>query len=299
MFDAPADPGSAPPLHQSETYQNALCAFGRQCARHDGNVWITRKWRFGPAVSATWHAQIEPDFQTQLAQTELADHALILSPDQPCPWLASLGALPLLTPAHVLEWHLSTDLEAMMAALHQKWRNRLRAALKARVLVERQLFPLDPNHWLLAQDLKMSHARGYRIWPAALTLAFAAADRKGAQLFTASKGGKRLGAILVLRHGLSATYHIGHSTSEGKQMSAHPLLLWHAATWLASVGVVRFDLGTIDTRRSPGLARFKLGTGARMRALGGTWAFWKPARHVVRPVAWMDRIGMQADLDSR
>jgi hypothetical protein len=35
--------------------------------------------------------------------------------------------------------------------------------------------------------------------------------------------------------------------------------------------VRKVDLGTIDTDRSPGLARFKLGTGAIPRTLAGTY----------------------------
>jgi hypothetical protein len=32
------------------------------------------------------------------------------------------------------------------------------------------------------------------------------------------------------------------------------------------------DLGTLDTQNAPGLARFKLGSGATAQLLGGTWA---------------------------
>jgi hypothetical protein len=31
------------------------------------------------------------------------------------------------------------------------------------------------------------------------------------------------------------------------------------------------DLGTVDTENAPGLARFKIGSGAQIRSLGGTW----------------------------
>jgi hypothetical protein len=40
---------------------------------------------------------------------------------------------------------------------------------------------------------------------------------------------------------------------------------------LKAQGVARLDLGTIDTRRAPGIARFKLGAGARVEVLAGSW----------------------------
>ncbi|MEY8843073.1 GNAT family N-acetyltransferase, partial [Cribrihabitans sp. XS_ASV171] len=81
---------------------------------------------------------------------------------------------------------------------------------------------------------------------------------------------------LILIHGQSATYHVAHTTQQGRATSAHNLLLWEAATWLAARGLTRLDLGPVETEHSPGLARFKLGTGARARALGGTWLLWPP-----------------------
>ena len=41
--------------------------------------------------------------------------------------------------------------------------------------------------------------------------------------------------------------------------------------WLACAGVEMLDLGMIDTVNAPGLARFKLGSGAVAQSLGGTW----------------------------
>jgi hypothetical protein len=51
-----------------------------------------------------------------------------------------------------------------------------------------------------------------------------------------------------------------------------PILLWQAAVWLAGQGTRTLDLGAVDTVSAAGVARFKLGTGATARPLGGTWA---------------------------
>jgi hypothetical protein len=46
--------------------------------------------------------------------------------------------------------------------------------------------------------------------------------------------------------------------------------MWRAMTHFAGLGVRMLDLGLIDTERAAGLARFKLGAGARPLALGAT-----------------------------
>ena len=289
MFDTLPDPDAPPPLQQSETFQQALAKLGRDAQRDGGALWITRRWPVGLTVTATLRATLPPGTERSLAESRFRRHMLLLSPDHPAPWLADTGALPVLTPAHVAEWHLCQDTDKMLAALHKKWRNRLRAALNANLLIERQILPLQPDHWLFRAEADLSRQRGFRNWPVRLTLAFAASNRKAAQLFTASRKGEVLGGILVLCHGRAATYHIGHATAEGKRLSVHNLLLWHAAIWLASTGGTRFDLGALDARKNAGLTRFKLGTGARHRPLGGTWAFWPPLGRTLRPLAAMDR----------
>lgn len=293
MFDTVPAPDPAPALQQSETFQKALSALGRDCQRVGRALWVTRRWSLGPTVTTTLRAPLYPGIETILEHSDIHRHVLLLSPDHPAPWLAGIGALPVMTPAHVAEWMLDPDRDRMMARLHQKWRNRLRAAFKSDLVVERQLMPLRTDHWLYRAEAKLSRQRGYRNWPPALTAAYADARRKDAQLFTASRNGALLGAVLVLRHGTAATYHIGSTSEAGKRYNAHNLLLWHAANWLAEAGVTRFDLGTLDTRRAPGLARFKLGTGATLRSLGGTWALWHPLRRLLRPIAALDQKAMR------
>ena len=76
--------------------------------------------------------------------------------------------------------------------------------------------------------------------------------------------------ILILHHGMTATYHIGWVGDLGCKTSAHNLLLWEAQNWLAERGVMRLDLGPIEASSAPSLARFKMGSGATLCALGPT-----------------------------
>jgi lipid II:glycine glycyltransferase (peptidoglycan interpeptide bridge formation enzyme) len=96
-------------------------------------------------------------------------------------------------------------------------------------------------------------------------------------------------ALLVLRHGAAATYHIAHTEAAGRKTSAQCLLIWSAMRWLQAKGVTRFELGQIDTERGASLARFKLGTGARVERLGGTWLWWPPVTRLGAPLERLDR----------
>ncbi|GIT85375.1 hypothetical protein ROBYS_03910 [Roseobacter sp. OBYS 0001] len=77
--------------------------------------------------------------------------------------------------------------------------------------------------------------------------------------------------MLFLEHGPVATYHLGWTSSAGRGANAHYALLMHAADYFAERSITRLDIGTVDTENTPGLARFKIGSGAQVRALGGTW----------------------------
>ena len=178
----------------------------------------------------------------------------------------SLRILPLVTPQWVAEWDLTPPPDTLRAGLHQKWRNRLHRAGTAPV--HEQAMPPDPDHWLLQHEGAAARRRGYAPWPAKLVVAHAAAGH--ARLFTAGPRDAPVAAMLFLLHGARATYQIGWSGAAGRTRDAHRLLLWHAAMALRGDGVRCLDLGTIDTETAPGLARFKLGTGARARPLGPT-----------------------------
>ncbi|MGS4982034.1 GNAT family N-acetyltransferase [Pseudosulfitobacter pseudonitzschiae] len=114
---------------------------------------------------------------------------------------------------------------------------------------------------------------------------------RAAILFEAFQGADPVAALLILRHGTTATYHIGHTTTAGRAASAHTLLMWTAMCWCAGHGHQWLDLGLVETQRNAGLARFKLGTGADVVPLGGTWVHWPPLRPL-RRLTWLDRKAM-------
>lgn len=182
--------------------------------------------------------------------------------------LRDAGFWPLITPATLALLPLS-DRATLRAALQPKWRNRLVRAENAGLRVTRH--GVTSNHWLFEAEKTQMRTRRYRGLPPAVCLAFASANPGQAVLFEARNKGRPVAAALMLRHGPMATWQIGHSNEEGRRLNAMNRLLWEAMGWLADQGHTVLDLGTINQQDAPGLAHFKLGTGAVAHRLGGTW----------------------------
>lgn len=172
--------------------------------------------------------------------------------------VAGLGLIPLVTPMHLAVWRLTPDLRAGMAG---KWRNRLVAA-EASVQVRRgDAGTLDR---LIAAEGRQRRARGYRALPEGFSRAL---DPGALRLLEWGQGGA---AMCFVRHGQTASYHLGWASDAARAAGVHGVMLTRAAEMLRDEGVRWLDLGPVDTEAAPGLARFKLGTGAELRRLGAT-----------------------------
>lgn len=298
MFDVcPAAPPLLP-LQQHPFFAAALRRYGQQVVVLDGpgRLQVMQRTFRGGIRAAMLSRAVLPAperLASWLRQSRLNTHLILMSPENPTPALARTGAVPVLTPGVVAEIDLGLPQETRRAGLHQKWRNRLVHAEKQGLRITRSDLPSRLSHWLLRHETTQRAQRGYRGWPMALTLAYGQANPGMAQLFTAHEGQVPLAAMLFLRHGTGASYHIGHTTARGRALSAHNLLLWQATEWLAENGHNRLDLGLFDTTHAPGLARFKLGAGATARRLGGTWVWWPPLGTLPRPLARLDLTSMR------
>ncbi|WP_425050438.1 GNAT family N-acetyltransferase [Psychromarinibacter sp. S121] len=180
------------------------------------------------------------------------------------------GTVPLVTPVCMAEVPLAPEPAIMRCRLHQKWRNRLVKAEAAGLKVSVTAPSAADLDWLLSLDRAQAKTRGYRGLPPAFLAAWTACKGPPPRLFTARLKGDTVAAMLFLDHAPGATYHIGWNGPEGRAVSAHHLLLWQAMRHFARHGRARLDLGPLDTVNAPGLARFKLGTGATARWLGPT-----------------------------
>lgn len=174
-----------------------------------------------------------------------------------------LRRLPLSPQAEMLELDLDPPLDTLRAGLHQKWRNALKTAEESgfRVLpTPASQVTLTP---LLQAEKARQNAGTYRGLPPEFTLALLEADAAAFRLYKAADA-----YALFLRHGNVATYHMAHIGPKARAGSGGNLLMWHAITQLKAEGVRRLDLGTIDRKKAPDLARFKTRTGATLRRYG-------------------------------
>lgn len=241
-----------PALQQSPSFAAALSTFGTPLVSCEPVV--MRR------AGTTFASRIAPDHLTsrpRIINGEIDDASIY----------RAAGYRQIITPVHLAEWDLTGDLRA---GLHQKWRNQLRRAEKDALRIRDQ--PWDGTaHPLFTHAEALAKARKFRPLPTALLSVFAQLNPDQAIIFEGYAKGHLDAAILVLRHGATATLQTAWTSPLGRQHHAQNLLLFHAAQRLAHLGHDTFDLGPVETDHAPGLARFKLRTGARLRRLGGTW----------------------------
>ncbi len=231
-------------------------------------AWLPRGPVWAPGVSAGQKREVFDGLMSHLPRGCVLLGMAESHADQPL--FACAGFRPLLRPQCVAELYLAKTREARLSAQSVKWRNRLRHAQKSPLQTSHRAFNPARDTWLLDYDRITQRQKHYRALPAVFTLAWARRHPHATRLFIAHLEGRIVAAMLILRHPPTASYHIGWIDPDGRKHSAHNLLLWRAANWLADQGCLRLDLGSVDLRNAPGLARFKLGSGAELRPLGAT-----------------------------
>ncbi len=205
---------------------------------------------------------------------------LLYTPDAPLD--AAAGAYAsmrrVMTGHSTVRIDLAREPDAIRAAMHGKWRNRLAAAERSALKVERVGGRPAQYRWLLERELAQRERRGYIALPDGFVEAWqrarAATKGGGEPLLTlrADLGRDAVAGMLFLVHGEAATYQVGWVGDGGRELGAHNLLLWRAMLALRERGARVLDLGGVDTGRGAGLARFKIGTGGEVVTLAGVYA---------------------------
>lgn len=196
---------------------------------------------------------------------------VFLTPEQTrAEHMQSSGFHRVMTPYNTIEVDLTQPFDDLRNSLHQKWRNRLNVAEGEGMVIRRIDSRAEAYLWLLEAEERQQKQIGYRALPPAIVPAWQASGGK-LRVYAAEHEDQIVGAMLFLLHGKRATYHIGWSNADGRHLSAHNLLLWTAMRKLSKAGVTVLDLGGLNTQDSPGIARFKLGSGGQIKTLCGTW----------------------------
>ena len=196
---------------------------------------------------------------------------LFTTPDTADPSVVRRAGLTrVMTPYATAVIDLTAQPDSLRAGMHQKWRNRLVVAESAGLTVRRADKRPDRYRWLLDLETRQQRANRYTALPPMLVPAWQKSGG-GLRVYAAEQNGTPIAAMLFLLHGGRATYHVGWADAAGRKASAHNLLLWTAMRKLPRAGITELDLGGLNTEDAAGIARFKLGSGARLKTLCGTW----------------------------
>ena len=168
---------------------------------------------------------------------------------------------------------LRLDLELLRKQLDSKWRNMLsfseRAGLVPDISGEE-----GPFEWMLDRYRENMQVKDFQGPSIDLLRSLRGHLDANAQpiVLRALIGGEAVAGICLVPHGVAATYLLGWNGSDGRDLKANQFLLWNAIVHLKQRGFFWFDLGGIESERSPGIASFKLGlNGERYESVGEYW----------------------------
>ncbi|WP_424831775.1 lipid II:glycine glycyltransferase FemX [Ruegeria sp.] len=152
------------------------------------------------------------------------------------------------------------DEEDLMRALHGKWRNPLRNALKADLGLETgSILDLSDRFTHLYEQVR--DAKGFQPdIPPEFYYALSGPDFDH-DVLIARKDGEDIGAMTIGCSGSTATYLFGATSDAGRRLNAGHYLMWQAMLYCRERGIKCFDLGGIDPEANPSVTRFKLRTG--------------------------------------
>lgn len=254
------------PFAQSGVYGQAAAACGARVFTADlglGQALVVQRGGMrlisrGPV----WDAGTLAERRTALRRFARWPGVTVATPEEP---MSGFGLIPLVTPMHHAVWDLDGDARLRKARLNAKWRNRLSAAERAAHDFRRDRCGALED--LLSAEAPQRATRGYSTLPAA----FSRALRPDAlRLWEWWHEGALAASMCFVLHGTTASYHMAWASQAARDRSIHTLMLWRAAEALKAEGVRLLDLGSVNSTAAPGLARFKLGTGAALKRLGAT-----------------------------
>lgn len=220
-----------------------------------------------------WLKPLSTDRKQHILRALKASHKgrLLLMPEE-TDGFAVKGLRRVITGYNTVVIDLRQSEEVLLAAQQGKWRNRLRAAQKSPLRIDKIGQKTENYRWLLDQEVEQSRRKGYAaLSPLLVPVYQLQAGKDGVLGVQAWLQNSRVAGMLFLLHGKTATYHIGWSDDAGKKHNAHNALLWEAMLQLKAAGIEWLDLGGVNDRDGEGLTRFKLGTGGEVRTLCGTY----------------------------
>lgn len=264
------DLGRSVALQQSWDYGQAVRALGAGAGRArvadgKGDIAVAQVLdRYGLRLinrGPVWLRGVDPAEKRRVLRLLSRGPTVVTAEDA----VSGFGLIPLLTGRFHAIWDLHPPPEALRAGLERRWAGRLAAAERAGL----QVRPGggDILRVLIREEAAQRYRKGYRGLPPDFPCHLPPAALR---IWHWRREGGTGAAMAFVRHGAAATYQTGWAGPAARRHGVHQVMLWQAALALRAEGVRWLDLGTVDTEAAPGLAHFKLGTGAELRQLGAT-----------------------------
>jgi hypothetical protein len=169
---------------------------------------------------------------------------------------------------------ITPGLDDLRAQLDGRWRYSLARAEESVLTIHRVGTNAGQYRWLLDAEMQQREQRGLHGLPLHFFDLYVPSRQQPAKTILtvrADVGRDRVAGMMFLIHGEAATYQVGWSGDVGREHNAHNLILWRAIEELRERGVRQLDLGGVNTTRSAGIARFKMGTGGQVLTCAGTF----------------------------
>ena len=169
---------------------------------------------------------------------------------------------------------ITPGLDDLRAQLDGRWRYSLARAEESVLTIHRVGTNAGQYRWLLDAEMQQREQRGLHGLPLHFFDLYVPSRQQPAKTILtvrADVGRDRVAGMMFLIHGEAATYQVGWSGDMGREHNAHNLILWRAIEELRERGVRQLDLGGVNTTRSAGIARFKMGTGGQVLTCAGTF----------------------------
>jgi hypothetical protein len=169
---------------------------------------------------------------------------------------------------------LQAEPAVLRAQLDGRWRYSLARAEESLLTIHRVGTNAGQYRWLLDAEMQQREQRGLHGLPLQFFDLYVPSRQQPSKTILtmrADVGRDRVAGMMFLIHGESATYQVGWTNDAGREHNAHNLILWHAIQELRERGVRVLDLGGVNTTRSAGIARFKIGTGGQVLTCAGTF----------------------------
>lgn len=171
---------------------------------------------------------------------------------------------------------LGVDENSLLMSLDGKWRNVLRKGQKLGVEVKHIDAANLVQNLLISGYREFQRSKGFEGLSESLLRNLAKQHGKEWQfdLFISlapqePDSNEPIGILATIRHGDTATYLIGFTNDQGRQMQANSVMLWNSILHAKHNSCKWFDIGGLGPTTPNGIAKFKRGLNAEPYALAG------------------------------